>query len=201
MHVGIDFDNTIVRYDRVFHAACVEQGLIPATVPVNKSRVRDYLRAIGKEDAWTEMQGVVYGTRMNDAEVFEGALEFFGACRERGIETFIISHKTRYPYLGERHDFHAAARAWLDASGFLDHATTGLTNDRVFFEPTKEAKLQRIAQTGCTHFIDDLPELLGAPGFPAGVVRILFDPANVHAAESTFTRVNSWRDIRNRLLP
>ena len=38
-----------------------------------------------------------------------------------------------------------------------------------FSSSTLAEKLQRIAQQGCTHFLDDLPELLAEPGFPAGV--------------------------------
>ena len=30
----------------------------------------------------------------------------------------------------------------------------------MYFEETKEAKLQRIVDCGCTHFLDDLPEFL-----------------------------------------
>lgn len=64
MRLGIDFDNTIVCYDELFHRVALEQGLIPADLPVNKSEVRNHLRRVGKEPLWTEMQGSVYGARM-----------------------------------------------------------------------------------------------------------------------------------------
>ena len=48
--IGIDFDNTIVCYDDVFHEVAREQGLIPNDLPANKGAVRDHLRAIGRED-------------------------------------------------------------------------------------------------------------------------------------------------------
>ena len=41
MLIGIDFDNTIVCYDRVFHKAALEKGLIPADLPPSKGRVRE----------------------------------------------------------------------------------------------------------------------------------------------------------------
>jgi hypothetical protein len=200
MRIGVDFDNTIVCYDALFHRVCRERDLIPAGLPVNKTDVRDHLRRIGREDDWTEMQGYVYGARMGEAEAFPGALDFFRACRSTSVDVCIISHKTRHPYRGEQHDLHRAAAAWLEQMGFHDPADIGLPRDRVFFELTKLDKLARIGREGCTHFIDDLPEFLAETAFPEAVDRILFDPNQLHAA-GTFTRVTSWAGARQLLLP
>ena len=35
-----------------------------------------------------------------------------------------------------------------------------LSKNDIFFEFTKEAKVKRIKSLGCSHFIDDLPEIL-----------------------------------------
>jgi hypothetical protein len=109
---------------------------------------------------------------------------------------WIISHKTRQPYRGQSYDLHAAALDWLESQGFFDPGQLALPRDRVWFELTKQAKLERIAATACTHFIDDLPEFLAEPGFPDGVHRILFDPHDHYAAENRFTRAQSWEQIR-----
>ena len=200
MIIGIDFDNTIVSYDALFHRVAHEQGLIPPDLPVSKTAVRDHLRAAGREAAWTEMQGTVYGARIAGADPFPGVFDFFLACRRRGVPVRIISHKTRHPYQGESHDLHAAARAWLHARGFVDHAGTGLGDEHVFFELTKAAKLGRIAACGCTHFIDDLPELLAEPGFPANVERILFDPQFHHTTFRHGRRATDWVALQEALL-
>jgi len=196
MHLGVDFDNTIVCYDALFHKVAYEQGLIPTDVPVNKSDVRNYLRRVDKEAAWTEMQGYVYGGRMSEAAPYPGVLEFFLACRAAGIPTSIVSHKTRHPFLGKPYDLHAAAIAWLEQQGFFDAARIGLPRENVYFELTKPAKLERIGQCGCTHFIDDLPEFLGEPGFPVPVERILFDPNQLYAGEPRFRRIQDWAEAR-----
>jgi hypothetical protein len=192
LEVGVDFDNTIVCYDGLFHTVCVERELIPASVPTNKSDVRNYLRRIDREDDWTEMQGYVYGARMLEAEPYPGVLDFFRQCREYGIPTRIISHKTLHPFRGEAYDLHGAATEWLYANGFFDRAGIGLSRERVHFEVTKGAKLSRIAASGCTRFIDDLPEFLGDDAFPSGVERILFDPNDLYAGEERFARATSW---------
>jgi hypothetical protein len=200
MRLGIDFDNTIVCYDALFHRVALEGGWIPADLPVNKTDVRNHLRATGREPIWTEMQGRVYGARMSEASPYHGVKEFFLACRRAELPVCIISHKTRHPFLGEPHDLHQAALDWLRQEGFFDDGGIGLTRDRVFFELTKASKLERIAACQCTHFIDDLPEFLGEAAFPAGVERLLFDPNQLYGEERRFERHHSWVALRERLV-
>ena len=195
MLVGVDFDNTIVCYDQVFHRVAVEWGLIPAEVPVAKGSIRDYLRQRGKEEAWIELQGYVYGVRMRDALPFPGVLGFFTRCKRHDIAVCVISHRTRHPFRGPSCDLHQAGHEWLEQHGFYDPSGISLSPHQVHFELTKGEKLDRIAGAGCTHFIDDLPEFLAVPEFPAGVQRILFDPNHCHAAEGRFHRAASWTEI------
>jgi hypothetical protein len=197
--IGVDFDNTIVRYDDVFGRVALDLGLVPPAAATSKTAVRDHLRAIGQEDRWTELQGAIYGPRMSDAALFPGVAEFFAACRAAGAPVAIVSHRTRFPYLGERHDLHAAAREFLARHGFHDEAGIGLPRDRVFFEETKQGKLARIAALGCRTFVDDLPELLGDPAFPAGVRRILFDPGSLHAPPAGVAAAASWFEVARLL--
>ena len=192
MIVGIDFDNTIVCYDRAFHRAACEQGLIPLDIPATKEQVRDYLRNIGQEDEWTKLQGYVYGARMDTVVAFAGVVSCLRSFREQGIEVYIISHKTLYPFLGIPYNLHEAALNWLDTSGFLDEA--GLDIHHVFFELTKEEKLARIGAMGCSHFIDDLPEILYAEGFPESTVRMLFAPGSPGENQGVLT-FTSWEEI------
>ncbi len=202
--IGLDFDNTIVCYDELFPRVAVEDGLVPEDLPRTKGQIRDYLRQVDREDDWTRLQGCVYGAHMAEAKMFPGVMDFLSACRNWAITVCIISHKTKKPYLGPDYDLHQAAREWIENNGFYDPECTNLTRDHVFFELTKEAKLQRIAEVGCTLLVDDLPEFLAESDFPAGVERILFDPSDAHTDHSKFERVNSWaglRELINRKRP
>jgi hypothetical protein len=201
MRLGIDFDNTIVCYDGLFHRVALEGGWIPADLPANKSDVRNHLRQIGREDVWTEMQGRVYGPRLAEASPFPGVLEFFKACRHASIPVCIISHKTKTPFAGEPYDLHQAALDWLTAQGFFDPAGIGLPRSQVFLELTKQAKLQRIAACECTHFIDDLPEFLAEASFPPRTRRILFDPNRLYGPEIPFARLHAWSEADAFLPP
>lgn len=201
MLIGIDFDNTIVCYDALFHRVCQERNLIPPGVPANKSDVRNHLRQAGREDDWTELQGYVYGARMDEADPYPGVLEFFRDCRRRGVRTCIVSHKTRHPYRGQPYDLHQAALHWLELQGFFDPAGIGLTRANVYWELTKKEKLVRIDRIECTHFIDDLPELLSEPDFPGHVRKILFDPNRLYGGEPEFSRFSEWDDAWKAILP
>ena len=195
MRVGLDFDNTIVSYDALFHKLALEAGWIPAQLPVSKLQVRDYLRAAGKEDLWTEMQGLVYGARMAEAEAFPGAREFMRWARGAGHQLFIVSHKTRHPFLGPKYDLHAAARGWIEQS-LRDDRGHLVDPSNAYFELTKEEKCARVETLACDCFLDDLPELLASPAFPKVVAPLLFDPDRHHAGNSLQT-VGSWSELQS----
>ncbi len=67
----------------------------------------------------------------------------------------------------------------------------------MFFEATRSDKLARIAGLKCSHFIDDLEEVLTDPNFPSGVTRILFSEASGQdaAAASSYLVRPTWRHI------
>ena len=195
MILGVDFDNTLVCYERLFHAAALRQGLIPPEVPRSKNGVRDYLRGRGQEELWTRLQGYVYGKAIEDAPPFPGAAETLERLQREGAAIRIISHKTRRPLLGgEEYDLQEAARLWLGRNVL---SRLPVPAD-VWFEETRVGKLRRVASAGCTHFIDDLPEFLNEGDFPRGAARILFDPEGRHRAW-TGARFSAW-DALPRLL-
>jgi hypothetical protein len=195
MVIGVDFDNTIVCYDRLFHQVAVEQALIPASLPAKKSSVRSYFEERGQGDRWTELQGYVYGVRLHEATVFPGVLEFFRRGVGSGYQLYIISHKTRYPALGPPYDLHQAALQWLEWQGFFDANRIGLSRAQVFFELTQQDKVNRVAAAGCSVFIDDLPEVLTNTQFPVNVQKILFDPHGQFTRSKGLYHRTSWTEI------
>jgi hypothetical protein len=194
MLIGIDFDNTIVCYDGIFHATAQERGLIPADLPATKGAVRDHLRATGREDIWTEMQGFVYGPALARAEPFPGVWDFMRRCAESGIDFRVVSHKTRTPYQGPAYDLHASALEWLARVAAAHGVKLDPAKD-VFLEPTKASKLARIGTLACDWFIDDLPEFLTEADFPKGTRRVLFDPSGNIAVDASIVRAKSWSEI------
>jgi hypothetical protein len=199
MRIGIDFDNTIACYDGVFHAAALERGLIPAGLGRDKNSVRDHLNGSGRKDDFTELQGYVYGARMDLVSPYPGFAEFVAAARTAGHDIFVVSHKTRHPILGPKHDMHAAARAFLTDRALMGEGPEQIAPANVFFELTKDEKVARARKLACEVFIDDLPEILAMHGFPEGLRKVLFDPeglfAGAVAEAAQFDRRPSWASI------
>jgi hypothetical protein len=199
MRIGIDFDNTIACYDGVFHKAALERSLIPADLARDKNSVRDYLNGTGRKDEFTELQGYVYGARMDLVSPYPGFAEFIAIAQKAGHELFIVSHKTRHPILGPKHDMHAAARGFLTDRSLTGSGLAQIDPANVFFELTKEQKVARAYALACNVFIDDLPEILSLDGFPDGMRKILFDPENqfagMAAERQTFDQYTSWASI------
>src|SRR3954451_21234001 len=185
MRIGIDFDNTIACYDGVFHAAALERGLIPADLGRDKNSVRDHLNGSGRKDDFTELQGYVYGAHMDLVSPYPGFAAFVAAARAAEHDLFIVSHKTKHPILGPQHDMHAAARGFLTDRGLMGAEHGQIAPDRVFFELTKDDKVARAHALACELFVDDLPEILAMTGFPDGMRKVLFDPANQFATKET----------------
>lgn len=196
MLLGVDFDNTIVCCDQVFHQAARERGLIPAEVPVSKDQVRNYLRDRGLEDAWTELQGIVYGPRIQSAPPFPGVLDFLARCRQQGVPIRIISHKTTFSKVGvTRTNLRTAALGWMVTKRFFEMEGLGLSREDVLFGATRQEKIEHIRQSGCTHFIDDMEEVFLEETFPANVEKILFAPYRQSAALLGVTVLTTWQEI------
>lgn len=199
LRIGIDLDNTLVSYEHLFLALAQEQGLVPPDVTLSRIQVRNRLRAENREDLWTELQGEAYGPRMKDAVPFDGAAEFLARCKDAGATVFIVSHRTRHPYRGGKHDLHEAAIQWLEARGFVGRNGSGLPHANVLFKRTPGDKLTAIRALDCNHFVDDLPELLGDDRFPTSTTPILFDPMGAWPT-SRITRAVSWNEVAALIL-
>src|SRR5262249_43768514 len=90
MRVGIDFDNTIAGYDRLFVTAARERNWVAADFCGTKRELRDAVRLLPDgEIKWQMLQGEVYGQRMPEAVPFPGVIEFFKAARKGNLELFI----------------------------------------------------------------------------------------------------------------
>ena len=68
----------------------------------------------------------------------------------------------------------------------------------VFFESTKEAKVRQIVSLGCTHYIDDLPEILKM--LPDRITKILFAPKNKRKEQNGWLVLRSWKDLPRLIL-
>ena len=198
LHIGLDLDNTLIRYDDVFVGVAEEIGLLSGGHGLStKEQVKSFLRGgAGGDRSWMRLQGLVYGRYIERAELFDGVSGFLRLARDAGARLSIVSHKTRYGHFDpDRIDLWEAAREWLARRGFFAADGFALDPDRIHFEETRDAKIRRIAAIGCDVFVDDLAEVLQHEGFPSGVHAIWFAADRPAESESDLISCRSWREI------
>lgn len=196
MLIGLDFDNTIVCYDEAIATLAEEMFKLPPEAPRTKLGLRDHLRREGREPEWTAFQGELYGPGMRYAQPFDGAIETLQALASQGHQLVIVSHRSLRPYAGPPHNLHDAALSWVgtrlqEVGLFADNA--------VNFLETREAKVATIGRLACDVFLDDLPEVLEAPGFPKRTCGILFDPTGESIEKPGLQRITKWTQLPGML--
>ena len=199
MRIGLDFDNTLVRYDRVFASEAKQEKFVPSEWQGTKKQMRDTLRLKKNgEQLWQKLQGRVYGPMMSQAELFPGVVQFMLRCKQRGDDLFIVSHKTEYGHFDPTETpLRQAALQWMDQNGFFSKTKCGLSPERVFFETTRREKVNRISSLNLDVFVDDLKEVYAEDEFPE-IEKILFTTDNDE--EQDLVSCNNWSAIANEVL-
>jgi diaminopimelate decarboxylase len=196
---GIDFDNTIVTYDELLATIASERGLIGAGHVQTKRSIRDQIRLLPDgEIEWQKCQALLYGQRIAEARLIDGAASFIRLCRERGVQVHIVSHKTEFSHFDDTGtNLRTAAMNWMRANRFFDPGGLGLDPGNVHFAATREEKIGRIRDLACTHFIDDLEETFLEDTFPRATARILYEPGRAAPPPSGVALMKTWQEIRD----
>ena len=203
MNIGIDFDNTIARFDASFREVAVAEGFIAETWEGNgKTELRDHLREQpGGERKWMRLQGLVYGKYMPSAELMPGVAGFLLKCRSGNHEVFIVSHKTEFGHFDpEKISLRAEAMKWMEARRFFDADYFNIKRERVFFADTREEKVEKIDRLECIYFIDDLPEVFAEKKFPRDTKKILYGHFDGTTFSNVITSMSCWEDISEHVL-
>jgi hypothetical protein len=198
MRIGVDFDNTLASYDHAFVVVGKEESLLPADFTGGKESVKRLLYQQRPDGyLWERLQGLVYGRRIDLAELFEGVDRFFRMCREQDdCCVFVVSHKTILAHHdSEQTNLREAALRWMERRGFFAESGFGLNLGQIFFEDTREAKVRRIGELDCQVFIDDLPDVLAHADMPAGCRKFLF--CGEHSG--AFEHAANWNEICDAL--
>ena len=199
LRIGLDFDNTLITYDDVFLAMARERGLAAPDFTGRKQAIRDSIRLLPDgELSWQQLQGQVYGKGVARATMFDGVGSFLRQCKQRDVPVVIVSHKTEFGHHDpERVNLRRAALDWMNAQGFFNEY--GIARENVYFEGTRQEKIARITELDCSHFIDDLEEVLTDPDFPKSVERILFSEIGAGSMSEPIVVCPTWRDVEQQV--
>ena len=185
MRIGIDFDNTIACYDKLFPKIARKNGMISQDSAIGKAQTKiQVLSAQDGEINWQWLQGQVYGPYMHEAELFPGFIRFVIKSLNLGHEIFIVSHKTEYGHFDTtRTNLRTASLSWMEKLGFFSKTKLKLEFENVFFENTRLEKIQRIIDLKLDVMIDDLVDVLHHPHFPP-IRKFLFGSSDKNDAEN-----------------
>lgn len=197
--IGVDFDNTIVDYNNLICRVACERGFAKKNACSSKKAIRDSIRNLPEgETEWRKLQAVVYGPRIGEAKLMKGVQEFFKQCKTRRIKIYIISHKTEFASQDTFGiNLRKAALAWMQKNNFFHDREFGLAEKDVYFESTREEKINRIKELNCTHFVDDLEETFLEKSFPVNVEKILFAAEKSDCIRNDTRVFADWSHIRD----
>lgn len=199
MLIGLDFDNTLARYDVLFTIEAQRLGLVSEEWQGSKQALKNKLHSIEDGDKhWQKVQGQVYGPRMHKAILFPGVSRFLLRCKLQGHTVFIVSHKTKYGHFDSTKTLlRQAALDWMHNKGFFDEDKCAILEKNVFFASTRQEKVEKINNLKVDVFVDDLEEIFAEKSFP-NIKKILFS----EKSENNYHDVicNSWSNIENSIL-
>lgn len=192
MHnLGIDLDNTIINYSiSIVDLAKIEYGI---DLETNTNLKRNFKRLILKkfnENEWTRAQGLLYSKYISSAILYDDFLPNLEKLRTIFDNIYIVSHKTKFPYIGNKIDIREKAMNWIMENIVSDTGVPLVKENDVYFESTINEKIQRISEIECKIFIDDLPDILLK--LPNNLEGILFGTRTNNLNHINF---DNWHDL------
>jgi hypothetical protein len=200
MRIGIDIDNTIICYDGVFATVArllghdIDAGL-------SKAETKGWFHSREMYDEFTELQGLIYGTYLGHASLYDGVKMFLNQAGRIGCTVFIVSHKTRYPLIGGKVDLHETASMFLAEQNIIKSGSRGFVPlEQLFYETSLDDKIKKISDLQLDYFIDDLSDVINHDNFPQSTHAIQFVPETGSECTRASTRLNSWQGIHDFIL-
>jgi len=194
--IGIDLDNTIINYDKVFFNLALKKKLITTNNILTKKTLRDQIRnrQDGEKD-WQKLQGSVYGKFIKDASIFPGFQKFLWRCNIQQIHVEIVSHKTIYGHFDEtRTNLRDSAESFL----FEELGSKSFESiKKIVFYSTLEKKIEYLENAGFDLVIDDLEKVLKSINSNK-IKKILFNPSQ---EKTTLLNYSNWEHISMSLFP
>lgn len=195
MKIGIDFDNTLVKYNLIFDR--IAKDLKLKNDRNSKKVIKDYfINNRGEIELWKATQAFVYGDRIKEAYFLPDFVDFYQFLIAHNIDLYIISHKTEFAHFKERKvSLHNAAKSWIDKN------LSFLNKENIFFENTEIKKVGRIKSLNLDYFVDDLTNILNHKNFPVGVKKVLMIDIkdDIPVKRENYLIVQNWTQVINLL--
>jgi hypothetical protein len=195
MRICIDIDNTLLDYNSLFiKAADLESVNLPLPLSFqDKNAVKNFVKEeLKDEQLWLRIQGHCYGHLIEEAPLFDGALEAIKEIVASGHEVVIIGHKSKKSYCGSYTDLQEKSLKRLTVLGIVD--VVGIVN--IHYRETVEEKIKLIAKSKPDLLIDDLVTVIEDQSLINIKNKILF---SAEKTDISFISL-SWSQVKNLVL-
>jgi len=154
MLIGIDLDNTIINYNKVY-----KKFLDVFDVKINlnhslKDQVKFFLERNYGNSAWTKFQSLLYGPLSLEAELYSGFTDFINLNTSK-CDFVIVSHRT-----SKASGFSDINLQTYGARSYEYLIKSCVGDIDIFFENDENSKINKIISLKCDVFIDDLTKIL-----------------------------------------
>jgi hypothetical protein len=193
--LGLDLDNTLIDYTASCKFLAPTFGIDGSSA--TRDEIRRQLRHPDNDEEWQRFQSLLYTDGLDSALPASGSVKFLRGCKSRGIEVFIVSHKTQSgPERFGARNLRAPALHWLTRHNLVPSL---IPEDRVFFADSMEAKVESIASLRLDIFVDDLLDVLSHPKWPSSTLGLRYSATSVgYYSPNTcvdFSALNEWMGL------
>lgn len=189
--IGIDFDNTIVNYDKVFRFLLKKFYKIN-TLKKSKKEIRKIIIKDKGERAWMTLQGQAYGKYMYTSEISIGFKNFLHRAIINNSKIFIVSHKTDFGHYDKaKINLRKKSYEWIEKN-INSNEKYKILKKNIFFLSTIDKKINKVKKLKLDFFIDDLEIILNNKDFPKSTKKILY---NTSINKNDYKNYIYWRDI------
>lgn len=151
--IGIDLDNTIINYSNSFRKVLLKDNIYFDKRIKKKEKIKKFFHRQKKFKFFTELQGRVYGSEINQAEIFDGFKDFVKCCKIKSnyIYLEIVSHKTKFPIEGKKINLRYKSLLFLKKKKI---------KLKIIFHEKFDHKIKYINSNNFDYFIDDLEKVV-----------------------------------------
>ena len=202
MRIGLDLDNTIINYDSAFIAAANSLEVNLPEFCITKTEIKNFVRTLDQgEILWQRLQGKVYSEFIiSHGQLYPGVKRFLLHSKLAGHEVLIVSHKTLIAHYDDCElPIRELATQFLITNGLIGGSYPLVSS--VYYESTREKKINKILSLEFDWFIDDLPEVLKQLESANSVTKIYFNSSvdsylpPVSRGDEKYFEVYSWQKI------
>lgn len=191
MIIGIDLDNTIINYSKIFERKAKENVNLRSVK--NKDDIKKILFQRNDIQTWKKIQSEVYGESLYLAKPYIGFISKLKNILKKN-EIKIISHKTKVSYFNNSINLHDVTKVWLEKNIFSKLNQIEKSKIKLFLEITKNNKINKIIDEECDIFIDDLEEILKL--LPNKIIKYLFNYNKKNNKSDIFKIINNWKEFK-----